>query len=98
MEDHYKEELARDADMLKALGHPARLCIARRLWQEGGCNVSHMQSCLKAPQPTISQHLSKLRAAGIIEGERDGVEIRYHLKDERAKRLLACLFPKGENE
>lgn len=85
--------LSREADLLKALGHPARLCIVRGLWQNGSCNVSHMQACLDAPQPTISQHLAKLRAAGIIEGVRDGLEVRYRLTDARVERLLACLFP-----
>lgn len=98
MNERLPAELLRDAELLKVLGHPTRLCIVRGLWQKGSCNVNHMQSCLATPQPTISQHLAKLRAAGIIEGERDGVEIRYHLKDERVAMLLACLYPKGEQK
>ena len=55
-----------------------------------------MQACPDAPQPTISQHLAKLRSAGIIEGERTGTEIIYHLKDARVKAVLSALFPKEE--
>ena len=88
------QELARAAEMLKALSHPVRLCIARGLWQSGGCNVAHMQQCLEAPQSTISQHLAKMRAVGIIEGERNGLEVVYRLKSRAVEQLLEGLFCK----
>ena len=90
-------ELARAAEMLKALSHPVRLCIVRGLWQSGGCNVAHMQQCLEAPQSTISQHLAKLRAVGIIEGERKGLEVVYRLKSRAVEQLLEGLFCKEKN-
>lgn len=89
----YMEE---KAELLKVIAHPIRLCIVRGLWKNGGCNVTHMQCCLDVPQSTVSQHLGKLRQAGVIEGERNGLEITYKLKDERVKSILACLF--GEEE
>ena len=90
-------ELARAAEMLKALSHPVRLCIVRGLWQSGGCNVAHMQQCLDAPQSTISQHLAKLRAVGIIEGERNGLEVVYRLKSRAVAQLLEGLFCKEKD-
>ena len=90
-------ELARAAEMLKALSHPVRLCIVRGLWQSGGCNVAHMQQCLEAPQSTISQHLAKLRAVGIIEGERNGLEVVYRLKSRAVAQLLEGLFCKDKD-
>ena len=86
------EQLQRQAELLKLIAHPVRLCIVRGLWRSGGCNVTSMQNCLDTPQSTISQHLSQLRQAGIIEGQRHGLEIVYRLKDEQVKRILACLF------
>ena len=91
------QELARAAEMLKALPHPLRLCIARGLWQSGGCNVAHMQQCLEAPQSTISQHLAKMRAVGIIEGERNGLEVVYRLKSRAVEQLLEGLFCKEKD-
>ena len=91
------QELSRVAEMLKALAHPVRLCIVRGLWQSGGCNVAHMQQCLEAPQSTISQHLAKLRAVGIIEGERNGLEVIYRLKNRAVEQLLEGLFCKEKN-
>ena len=46
-----QERLEEAADFLRALAHPVRLCIVRRLLREGSCNVSYMQDCLDAPQP-----------------------------------------------
>ena len=86
------------AELLKVIAHPIRLCIVRGLWKNGGCNVTHMQCCLDVPQSTVSQHLGKLRQAGVIEGERNGLEITYKLKDERVKSILACLFGDEELE
>ena len=91
------QELSRVAEMLKALAHPVRLCIVRGLWQSGGCNVAHMQQCLEAPQSTISQHLAKMRAVGIIEGERNGLEVVYRLKSRAVEQLLEGLFCKEKN-
>ena len=87
-------ELEHAAEILKALAHPVRLCIVRGLWRNGACNVAHMQQCLETPQSTISQHLARLRTAGIIEGERNGLEVFYHLKSSEVERLLQGLFAK----
>lgn len=77
---------------LKAIAHPYRLCIVKGLIMEGECNVSTMQECLKLPQSTVSQHLAKLKAAGIIEGERKGLEICYKVVDEDIKKIIKVLF------
>lgn len=87
-----RELLEEAADFLRALAHPVRLCIVRRLLREGSCNVSYMQDCLDAPQSTVSQHLSKLRQAGLIRGERSGLEVTYRLKDERVAQILRALL------
>jgi len=80
------------AELLKALAHPVRLCIVRGLLEKGRCNVTYMQGCLDLPQSTVSQHLQKLRSAGIVEADRKGLEINYVVKDERVKRLVGILF------
>jgi ArsR family transcriptional regulator len=98
MEYNYKE-LEDISELLKVLAHPVRLCIVRGLLSSGGCNVSHMQNCLEMPQSTVSQHLQKLRAAGVIEGERRGLEIIYKVIDHRAAKLVEVLINKvGDSE
>lgn len=91
-----KKKMEDMAELLKILAHPVRLCIVRRLWMKGTCNVTCMQECLEMPQSTVSQHIGKLRQAGIIAGERNGLEIYYSLEDERVRRILAVLFDEKE--
>lgn len=78
------------AEKLKAMAHPYRLCILKGL-AENKCNVSKIQECLGIPQSTISQHLARLRAAGLIKGERNGQEICYKVVDEEVIRIIKAL-------
>lgn len=79
------------AEKLKALAHPQRLCIVNGLI-EGSCNVTKIQECMNIPQSTVSQHLSKLKAAGIIDGERNGLEICYRVIDEDIINIVKILL------
>ena len=51
-----------------------------------------MQTCLKVPQSTVSQHLQKLRYAGVIEGTRNGLEVNYKIRDERIAKLINSIL------
>lgn len=88
------DKYTQTAEMLKVLAHPVRLCIVEGLIEKGECNVNFMQSCLKTPQSTVSQHLQKLKSAGIIEGRREGIEIYYRICDERVRELIKVLTKK----
>lgn len=79
------------AEKIKALAHPHRLCIVKGLI-EAKCNVSKMQECLGLPQSTVSQHLANLKAAGIIDGERNGLEICYRVIDEDIVNIAKVLL------
>lgn len=80
------------AELLKTIAHPVRLCIIKGLLEKGECNVTYMQSCLGTPQSTVSQHIQKLKAAGIIEGRRSGLEIYYKVKSDKVAALIRLLF------
>jgi len=84
------------SEVLKALGHPTRLCIVKGLLDEGQNNVSYMQGCLDVPQSTLSQHLSKLKAVGIIDSERKGTEVYYRVINEDAIKIVRLLFKREE--
>jgi DNA-binding transcriptional ArsR family regulator len=75
------------AKRLKALAHPARLLLLRRLMQNECC-VSDVEKCLGLSQPNVSQHLRILKEAGIIEGRRERTRICYRIADEKTARLL----------
>nr|WP_320115510.1 metalloregulator ArsR/SmtB family transcription factor [uncultured Desulfuromonas sp.] len=81
----------REAEILKVLGHPIRLKIIAGLISQA-CNVKKIWECLQLPQATVSQHLALLKNKGIIEGQRDGVEVYYHVVSEQARQIVQCLF------
>lgn len=86
------ETLEEKAEILKVLAHPIRLCIVLGLLENGACNVTNIRSCLGLPQSTISQHLSKLKAVGIVKGERKSLEISYSVKDDFTKCLAKFIL------
>lgn len=89
------EHFEKKAEILKALSHPVRLCIVKGLL-EGEKNVMNMQSCLQAPQSTISQHLALLRSTGIIKGRRKGLEVFYSVQNEQVAKIIQILFSNQE--
>jgi DNA-binding transcriptional ArsR family regulator len=78
------------AEILKAMGHPIRFCIVDGLLS-GERNVAAMVHCTGVPQPTVSQHLQILRAAGIIEGKRDGNQMLYTVCSKEAKKIVEAI-------
>ena len=89
MDDLKKYEIK--AEKLKVISHPQRLCIVKGLIGNH-CNVSKIQECLGLPQSTVSQHIAKLRTAGIIEGKRNGLEICYKVVDDEIVDIINVLF------
>ena len=62
------------ADVAKALGDPIRLQLVDVLRRHAGevC-VCELVPLFDVSQSTLSHHLSKLRAAGIVDSERRGL-------------------------
>jgi ArsR family transcriptional regulator len=78
------------AEWLRALSHPLRLRMLQGLSQ-CECNVGKLWSALGISQPLASQHLNRMRRAGLIVGKRHGQEICYRLADPRIVKLLKLL-------
>ncbi len=72
--------LSRQGDVLRALGHPARLRIIQHL-RDGERCVCEFEPLLGLRQPNISQHLAILRAANLVSTRRDGLRVMYALAD-----------------
>jgi DNA-binding transcriptional ArsR family regulator len=86
------ELLNQKAELLKAIAHPIRLCIIRGLLREGECSVNNIQACLDIPQSTLSQHLAKLRGAGVVKGRRHGTEIFYQVVNQEIRLVVLALL------
>lgn len=85
------QSFAREAEILKVLGHPIRLKIVAGLMSQS-CNVKKIWECLGLPQATVSQHLALLKNKGIIDGRRDGVEVYYQVVSEPARAIVTALI------
>jgi DNA-binding transcriptional ArsR family regulator len=81
---------ARAASIARALADPKRLCVVERL-AGGEQSVSELSREVGCQVPNMSQHLSVLRAAGLVASRREGSTVFYRLADDRvldAYRLL----------
>lgn len=74
--------------IFKALAHPTRLTIAYNLMLQPECNVTKMCKCLQIPQPTVSQHLTILRNANVISGQRNANQICYKVENPKVIKIL----------
>ena len=80
----------RCAKLLGALAAPERLQIIRLL-RDGPRNVSALAELLGTSVVNVSHHLSVLRHAGLVRGDKQGRFVHYRL----APHLLQ---PEGESE
>jgi len=85
-----QEIMALEADFCSALSDPTRIFILYAL-SEQPLNVTELTNELNIPQPTTSRHLKVLRERGLVEPERQGTVIIYHLTDRRVIQALDLL-------
>lgn len=72
------QQFQAQAKIFKSLMHPVRLSILDIL-RDGEQCVCHMEAILNRRQAYISQHLSVLREAGLVQDRRDGWNIFYRV-------------------
>ena len=83
-------------EALKALADPTRLQIVAILEQSRDpvC-ICDLTATFDLSQPTISHHMAKLKAAGLVEVTKKGLWSYYRLKpvvDSQVRRLLEALL------
>ena len=75
------------AAFFRALAHPIRIRILELL-VKGDRSVQELQEALGVDQPVVSQQLAVLRANNIVSGRKEGVSVRYALRDPLIGDLL----------
>lgn len=80
--ESYQEMPLKLAKILHALSHPARVTIMLHLAKYNGCQAGSISKKLPLAKSTISEHLSKLKQAGLISCKPAGVCQNYQLNDE----------------
>jgi DNA-binding transcriptional ArsR family regulator len=66
-----REVFKLQADLCKAFASPVRIELLDVLGK-GECSVTELHRKLEVTRTNLSQHLSVLRAAGVVETRRDG--------------------------
>lgn len=81
------------ARRIGALGHEVRLTVFRRLIAEGpeGLPAGRIAEAVGLPAPTLSFHLSRLAASGLITPRRSGREVWYAVAVDGVRELLLFL-------
>lgn len=85
-----QEQLARFA---KAMGHPTRIAILYFLAQCNECFFGDIHEVLPIAKATVSQHLTELKDAGLIQGTIEPPKVKYCINPENWK-LAHTLFDK----
>lgn len=79
------------ADLLAVMSNKHRLMILCRL-VEGEAQAGALADLSGLSQSALSQHLAKLRDAGIVATRRDAQMIYYRLSSPEAETLLTTLY------
>jgi ArsR family transcriptional regulator len=85
----------RTSVLMKALADPTRLTMVAALWkaQQPIC-ICDFTADLDLSQPTISHHMGKLKEAGLVHSNKQGIWVYYRLRKDLApstRKLLAQL-------
>lgn len=76
------ELFERHADLCQVLCNANRQKLLYVL-QEGERTVSELADLADIPQPTVSQHLRKMRDKGVVTKRSEGNRSFYRIRDER---------------
>jgi ArsR family transcriptional regulator len=90
MDTNTQNRLEAKARIIKAMAHPTRLFIVETLAKHEHC-VCELTAMIGADVSTVSKHLSILREVGIIDDEKRGSMVYYHLKMPCVLSFFACV-------
>ena len=83
-------------DTFRMLADPTRLKLLWILLQ-GEANVSELCHHTGASAPAVSQHLAKLRLAGLVSSRREGTFVYYAATSAHVRRLLTEALSHSEH-
>jgi ArsR family transcriptional regulator len=89
------DDLIAGAELLKACGHPTRLTILHELLAGVKC-VTDIEDLLSMRQANVSQHLTVLRHAQLVDFAQDGALRCYYLTRPRLVRDILRLLGRGD--
>ena len=82
------EQVHLAAESFRLLADPTRIKVLWALLQ-GESSVACLAELAGAAPTAVSQHLAKLRLAGLVKGRREGTFVYYSAADNHVRGLLA---------
>ncbi|GAB7102762.1 metalloregulator ArsR/SmtB family transcription factor [Streptomyces phaeofaciens JCM 4814] len=82
-----EEQFALAAELLALLGDRTRLTLLHSL-ASGEADVTTLTEVCGAARPAVSQHLARLRLAGLVSTRKEGRRVIYSLSDGHLRRLV----------
>jgi ArsR family transcriptional regulator len=79
------------ARLAKALGHPARVAILRHLASVSSCCFNEISKELPIADSTVSQHMSDLKDAGLVESYKELPRVKYSINRKNWKQTRQVL-------
>ncbi|GGY31258.1 hypothetical protein GCM10010384_43080 [Streptomyces djakartensis] len=82
-----EEQFALAAELLALLGDRTRITLLHAL-TGGEADVTTLTEACGAARPAVSQHLARLRLAGLVNTRKEGRRVIYSLRDGHLRRLV----------
>jgi ArsR family transcriptional regulator len=89
--EKFQKEDTRLAKFARAMAHPARIAILRHLASVDRCCFSEISKEIPLADSTVSQHMTELKNAGLVQGSFEPPRINYCIDAENWK-LARKLF------
>jgi ArsR family transcriptional regulator len=80
--EKFTKEDIKLARFAKAMAHPARIAILRHLASLDECCFSDISKEIPLADSTVSQHMTELKSAGLIQGNFEPPRIKYCINIE----------------
>lgn len=81
-------DCSRISGVFKFLSHPERVQLLLCLMANDDLSVMDLVARTKMSQSQVSQTLQKLKLSGIVDAERHGTSVHYHLRCPQFRELL----------
>jgi DNA-binding transcriptional ArsR family regulator len=88
----FDEVFQEQANLFKALAHPARLQILYFLAKTKTCISGDISEELPLSRTTVNQHLKELKAAGLVRGHVEGAKTNYCLDYRKIEEMKKLVF------
>lgn len=75
--------VGRDDDLWEAIADPTRRAVLDLLVSHGEATATALTSEMPVSRQAVSKHLVILERVGLIQGHRQGREVRYRVRDKR---------------